>query len=232
MIERFKSYSRLKQIAVSVLLLHVFSVLALATHHLIARRSFSQKMIVVRERLFPPAPLPKASPSPMKTSAPAAAKTAPLPKPASKPSKQTSSPKPAKKTKETPALLNEIAASLEKLTEEEKIPSAAALKIPSTLKQRAEIQDLQANDATYGETVISLMQTSLDLPEFGEVKARIEIGRDGRVISCAILESKNRKNEDFLKTGLPSLIFPNFNDFGITDATLTFTITFRNAEIR
>ncbi len=83
---------------------------------------------------------------------------------------------------------------------------------------------------SYEEYLVAYLQGALDLPERGDVKLRIEIDRFGRLSECEVLDSRNSKNAEFLKNRLPELTFPCFNDFGITDLTQTFTITFRNVE--
>jgi hypothetical protein len=85
---------------------------------------------------------------------------------------------------------------------------------------------------TYGEFLIAYLQSSLDLPEYGEVRAKIEIDRFGKLLHCEILEAKSTKNAEFLKNQLPDLTFPCLNDFDIMDFSQTFTITFRNVETR
>ena len=85
-------------------------------------------------------------------------------------------------------------------------------------------------DPNYGEYLIAYLQNALDLPEYGDVKAKIEIDRFGQLVKCEILEAKNKKNAEFLKNRLPDLAFPCLNEFGIFDTTQSFTITFRNVE--
>jgi hypothetical protein len=83
---------------------------------------------------------------------------------------------------------------------------------------------------TYGQSLIAYLESSLDLPEYGKVKLELCIDRKGHLVKSQVLDSENDKNSEFLKNRLPELTFPCFNDFQITENTLTFTISFRNAE--
>ena len=129
------------------------------------------------------------------------------------------------------SLWNEIAESFEALSLEPKKNSRPPLQLPVKLGAKAQVADLDCqDDPSYGEYLIAYLQNTLDLPEFGEVKAQIEIDRFGKLIDCKILESKSAKNGQFLKNELVHLDFPCLKDFGIADASKTFTIFFRNID--
>jgi len=129
-------------------------------------------------------------------------------------------------------IFKEISNSLQAMETEAK-RSRSTLTIPSKIEPAKDLPSVESTkDATYSEYLIAYLQTTLDLPEYGEVRAKIEIDRFGRLIDCIILEAKSNKNAEFLKNQLPALTFSCLNDFGIVDSTQTFTITFRNVEIR
>ena len=142
------------------------------------------------------------------------------------------SPKPAKKTNAPKLeLLEEIQSNFDSFTTETSV-TKSTLSLPALIAPKAELEELPSTDLHYGEILIGYLQSMLELPEWGEVKALIVINRFGEPIRCDILESKSRKNGDFLKKRLPELSFPCFNDFSIVGETLEFTITFRNLETR
>jgi hypothetical protein len=129
-------------------------------------------------------------------------------------------------------LLQQIADSLEAIGTPEKglKPFSFAPRLPPSI----EIQSGGEAEARpgYGETVSAILQSNLDLPEFGQVVVKIEIDAIGSVTQCEILQAKSRKNGEFLKKRLRELVFPCFNEFGISENHLNFTITFHNAENR
>jgi len=84
--------------------------------------------------------------------------------------------------------------------------------------------------STYHLCLIDQLQSSLQLPEVGSVRVKIVLFSPGTLSSIQILDTKSEKNAQWLKNQLPLLSLPCFNDFGIVDAFLEFTITFCNAE--
>lgn len=81
--------------------------------------------------------------------------------------------------------------------------------------------------ANYGELLMSLLQTSLVLPDFGSVKMEIEIDPlQGKLLRCTVLESQSEKNADFLQKELPTRALPCFN--GKSNETFVCTILFKN----
>lgn len=131
----------------------------------------------------------------------------------------------------TGSAFKEIAESLDAISSKE-AKTRPALSLPAKIQSKAQlVSEDFAIDPTYGEFLVAFLQNALDLPEYGEVKAKIEINCFGRLIDCQILEAKSVKNAQFLKNRLPDLAFPCLNDFGILDTKQTFTITFRNVEI-
>jgi hypothetical protein len=130
-------------------------------------------------------------------------------------------------------LLQQIVDSLDAIGAPEKAlkPSRFAPRLPPSIEIQSGGQATEARPG-YGETVSAILQSNLDLPEFGQVVAKIEINAIGSVTQCEILQAKSRKNGEFLKKRLRELVFPCFNEFGISENHLNFTITFHNAENR
>lgn len=108
-----------------------------------------------------------------------------------------------------------------------KPPSSFSVEIPKEI----EIKECKVEvKPSYGQRVAAILKDNLILPEFGEVVAKIWIDSDGKVVDTEILKAKSLKNEEFLKNRLQELLFPCFNEFGLTENRLDFTITFHNAE--
>jgi hypothetical protein len=232
LLKYFLALSRAKQIAIAVCAVHLLTIFGLICHHFASRRLTPPRNMIVRtvtpitEKKIQSAPAPKVV---QQAAAPAAP---PKPKPAASVKKAAAPAKAAPVAKKSAPvkderLLKEISESLETFTIESK-QTKLSLALPSKIKPKAERVE---ETPTYGEFLIGYLQTALDLPEYGEVRARLEIDRFGRLIDCEILEAKSHKNADFLKNQLPQLTFPCLNDFGIVDATQQFTITFRNVEM-
>lgn len=236
--EKFQNLSRGRQIGCTVLFVHFLCVFALTIHHWIVNHppkrpiAVHTRQIALQPKTTPPVTTPVTTPVTPKT---APKKQAPTPKPSPpKAAKKTTSPAPANKpgkpspakkvTKEVPKIAPEPVVQEEVVTT---TFTKTALSLPSLIDTPLSTEE-PITDPTYEELLIATFQSALDLPEMGEVRARLEIDRMGRLVSCTILETKSRKNEEFLKNRLPDLLFPCFNSGDIQ----SFTVTFRNAEKR
>jgi type IV secretory pathway VirB10-like protein len=78
-------------------------------------------------------------------------------------------------------------------------------------------------EGTDEESLVSFLHTSLNLPEYGEVKIQLTIRKDGSVARLVVVEAQNQKNKAYLEKHLPLLRFPL-----ILDKEKTFTFTFCN----
>lgn len=202
------------KIGVGVAAIHLITLIALVIHHFVSPSKPPGRPLAVRMLKQSPSPRPEA-PKPIKTSAP--------PKPAKK------SVAPPKKT--APAPPREIKQSAP-------VPSppprkaAPEIRLPSFIEStpvETAIETIQDN-RSYAPFLAAFFQEQLQLPEIGEVKARITLEAPGRIASVEILDTRSGKNAEWLKIQLPLLTPPCFNDFNISDAKLEFTITFRNVE--
>jgi outer membrane biosynthesis protein TonB len=79
------------------------------------------------------------------------------------------------------------------------------------------------DEGTDEEALASFLHTSLNLPEFGEVKIQMTIKKDGTVARLSVLQAESQKNKAYLEKHLPLLRFPL-----ILDKEKTFTFTFCN----
>ncbi len=212
---RFLILSRGKQIALAVCSVHLLAIFGLTCHHFISRQLRPPRQMVVRTHR-----INEERSVPIVAAKQPVAENKQIPKPVAKVSKQG----PA--AKKAPRVLKDIANSFEVLKSEAK-HSRPALKLPTVPTSSPVV----TSAPTYGEFLITYLQSALDLPEYGEVRVKLEIDRFGRLIDCEILEAKSGKNGEFLKNQLPNLTFPCLNDFDIIEPSQTFTITFRNVEI-
>ncbi len=91
--------------------------------------------------------------------------------------------------------------------------SDAKLAVPkgiTTLQIDQEIssQSHSIEEKYYCDSITSLLQSSLQLPESGAVKIEIEIDKEGKVKKLIFLHSDSKKNRDYLQERLPFLSFP------------------------
>ena len=130
-------------------------------------------------------------------------------------------PKIAPKNPTSDAALKQIAKSLDALAVKPAPIVKQELAIPQmqlTLERLPEEEVVAAS-----EQIACFLQETLQLPDYGEVKAHLVINRFGKLETLEILEAKSAKNEQFLKNRLPELQFPCLNE------SASLTIVFRNA---
>lgn len=247
----FQSLSRFKQIGVCVLFAHVVVILMLSTNHVTSRRLKPRKPMAIRMALAPSPEIKKAQPAanrsikkseqkpPSIGKSPAIEKKQEVKK-LTAPKKTTATPESKKKPAPVAEgaainkeLLEQIASSFDAISTPSKIlpQPKFAVDLPSSVEVQNQVQASMGNPR-YGETISAILQSNLELPEYGEVIAKIEIDASGFVTLCEILETKSRKNADFIKKRLQELAFPCFNEFGLMEARINFTITFHNDEYR
>lgn len=217
--------SRKKQIAFVVWTFHLFLLTALMINHLWTRSTPKTRPIAVRTFSSVSevrAPLTSTKTANIPTSPKPLAPKAPIKKPAPK--------KALPKAPENEGALQSVANALKELKSlEKKKEPLKTLSVPSQIcleTKGAESKIAQ----TYGTFLIAYLENSLDLPEYGNVKLELCIDRTGRLLKSQVLSSESEKNSEFLKNRLLELAFPCFNDFQIAENTLTFTVSFRNAE--
>ncbi len=224
--QMFLRSTRKRQIFLIVWLTHALFLCLLFTDYFFTKPRSIGRPIAVRTLQEAPKIIEK--PEKVKSAAPKPQKQVaarPQKKPAAKPVS-----KPAPKSLEVQKqAFDDIKSALSELKQlGEK--SESALSIPSKLHLVSAEKEISLS-GSYQEHLISYLQETLDLPEYGAVKIKLRIDREGKLLESEIISSENRKNSDFLKNRLPELSFPCFNGFDIVENARTFTISFRNAEI-
>ena len=191
-----------------------------------------------------PKPVPKPAPKPISKPV---SKPVSKPKPTPKPKAKTASkpaPKPTPKPKEQPnakkkSMLSQALSSLDSLDkiEQKKGTSvASAHKSPSRLSTLASdslvsisaAAGATSQEITYQDELVRRLKLSLKLPEFGEVKLRLTLSRQGRVLSVKDVTSPSKKNAAYIEKELPKLDFPPFGSNFSGEKEHTFRLTLSN----
>lgn len=210
----------MKKIVYWVIGIHCALLVALVIDHLVHRRPLIRPIAVRTVRMRPPPSIAQAPKSASAKPSIAKKKESPLP------SKPVASKKPAQKvSKPTPLPSFDPPSPPPR-------PSRTEIQLPSLLEEKAvvspSLRDEGSFPSTYEETLISFLTASLELPEYGEVRAELTLTREGRLLSIDILDAKSRKNKEFLKKKLPELLYPCFNDS--SSEIKSFTVVFRNED--
>ena len=246
---QFRLLSLVKQIGITVLFFHALFIAVLLLDHTLGKKHQAQKKIAVRTiapQVTPPAAIAKKMAPPLQASTfkkqEISKKTTDLKQVkkreiANKEKKNEALLQEAQRKNKTPSneqsalLLQEIAENLDILSPPPEIKASfRKIHLPSSIPKRVHIEDEIAFDAAYGEVLGLYLQEALDLPEYGEEKAKLTIDAAGTLLSLEIIETRSKKNSEFLKKRLPELTFPCFNDFGILETVHNFTVAFTNVE--
>ncbi len=78
------------------------------------------------------------------------------------------------------------------------------------------------------ELLVQELQHVLHLPDFGEVKVRLQFRSDGSIEEVKVLQAASKKNRDYLEKELPKQSFPFLADLGLKEKERSFVITFYN----
>ncbi|MDE3045070.1 MAG: hypothetical protein KGJ02_00270 [Verrucomicrobiota bacterium] len=210
----FRSLTRGKQITLGVLCAHALLVILMLGNYWIDRPLPRRRPIAVRTFRAP-------SPQPVAIQSSSLVKPAPK-KTTSQPTKAIPKAVPKKVapvvSPPSDALLQEITKNLESLSTP--VPSTkSAIAVP-TIQFNTPHEEEKETDF---DSIALFLQNALELPEYGEVKVRLTIDTAGHVASLEILETKNEKNEEFLKKRLPELQFPCLNK------SASLSVVFKNA---
>lgn len=224
MLKKFLSLNRKSQISIVVWGIHFVFISCLVLHHATLNYFKKPQKMTVRTIVATPTVPMKNTPVATSTKPPASQskKSAP-PVPPKKPS---SHPLPPSKKSDHKESLQQLAAALETLNKVEK--KSEELSLPTPLVLHHEKQ--QSIRPSYEEILIQYLQQELELPEYGEVKLKLTLDREGNLLDHQVISSKSAKNTEFLKNRLPDLSFPCFNESGNKEKKITFTIRFQNAE--
>ena len=130
-------------------------------------------------------------------------------------------------------LLDELQMSMSKMDKVEDVKKLSHFTLPSSIERihvNAEITEstIQKEKIKYQELLIEDLKSHLHLPEYGEVKLKIQLDGRGNILNVTPLLSQSKKNENYLKNTLPRLTFPWFNQYFSEEEQHEFTITFKN----
>jgi outer membrane biosynthesis protein TonB len=134
--------------------------------------------------------------------------------------------KPKKTPKAPDKVWKEIDEALAKIDDKVYSKRQSKLDVPKmkgTSPLLLPFEEVDEGEGTEEETLGSFLSSSLNLPEFGEVKIQLTIKKDGSVARLVVLQTESRKNKAYLEKHLPLLRFPL-----ILDKEKTFTLTFCN----
>lgn len=194
----------------------------------------------------PPAVKPKPQPAVQPKKAQPAKKAAPKKAAAPKPKAPPEKPKPVSTKKETAPKINEqqialLSKAKEKIgkinTSSDKMSATTALSIavPSQIDSLS-IDTLKidspptmgSQEIAYRDELAQRLKLQLKLPEYGSIKLKLTIAKNGKVKKVLILNSESQLNKQHVEKTLPLLSMPPFGSQFNGAEEYTFTINMSN----
>jgi len=83
-------------------------------------------------------------------------------------------------------------------------------------------------ESRYQDRLVTQLESSLRLPEYGTVQLKLTLKRSGEVMNVQVIKSENSKNQAYIERTLSTLSFSPFGNEFEGLSTYTFTITLRN----
>ena len=113
-----------------------------------------------------------------------------------------------------------------KKAENLKVPNLSSLEITQFKSSNKEVEKKNSfgtlsssrynegsQEAEFKGLLTDFFKRCLKLPEYGEVKVRMKIKADGSITNVSIVSSKNKKNEEYLKSTLLKIYVPWLNKY-------------------
>jgi len=114
--------------------------------------------------------------------------------------------------------------ALENLNQIEKAPEMTLTVMP----QPSNNLNTDEREKAYFNLLATKLQTSLCLPEHGEVKLRLNLNRQGQIISVDILHAANAQNQQYIENTIRMLQFPPFHKHFPGEGSHAFVIALKS----
>ncbi len=164
---------------------------------------------------------------------PAAPPEKPAPKksaPKKKVVKKVAPSKPAKKKPEIPlSLLNQLQESMAKIEKGTTKGSGKKRSPTSKIITGLKIDEEGGfGGSNYVGSLIDCLQSGLDLPEVGDVRVELKLGKNGSYLNMKVIRSASKRNQELIESRLPLMKFPPFSGSLQKEKEHSFVITFCN----
>lgn len=133
--------------------------------------------------------------------------------------------KPAKKDLNKKKLLSQAQESIAKIEAASAKIGTVELKLPELRQAPLASDELSEGTVGYRDELANRLQLMLKMPEVGQVKIKLTLGRSGNFMKLTIVSSESNANRKYIEKALPTLIFPSFGSQMGHVENYTFSIT-------
>lgn len=176
-------------------------------------------------------PPKKQTPPPPKKQVPKKKKreTPPPPKTKTAVKKKEEKPKLPQEDKKRKALLAKAQENIAKIGKNnDKSSEKRAKKIDDYEVASEQKQELSDEEIGYRDELAGRLRLMLSLPDYGEVKIKLTLNRDGTVHQVKTVSSQSSKNSNYVESTVPTLKFPGFGRHFKNNDRYTFLVTLQN----
>jgi len=107
----------------------------------------------------------------------------------------------------------------------EKTPQIQSLASESLITE-CQNEPHSAEEKTYYDELVHRLKLHLKLPDTGDVRLKLTLNRQGKVVRVECIEAKSQKNKAHLEKTLPTIVFPAFGHNFTHEQTHTFLLHF------
>lgn len=129
------------------------------------------------------------------------------------------------------SILKQLEESIAKIAQKDdkqcKSNTVAATNLPS--KVAIDFAQEEKPLPSYTASLITALTQALQLPEYGEVKVKIQVNSMGEITNLLVLQTESTANKLYLEKCLPNIVLPKYNEKNLLRNEQTFTLTFCNA---
>ncbi|MDB6081909.1 MAG: tolA [Chlamydiia bacterium] len=109
-----------------------------------------------------------------------------------------------------------------------KIASLASASCVAITSEPTDGSRLTGQERSYEGELVSRLKLSLRLPDYGEVKIKLTLSRQGKVTKVTVISAKSARNKEYVQKMLPSISFPRFGSSFEGKEEHTFQLSLSN----
>lgn len=97
-----------------------------------------------------------------------------------------------------------------------------------TPPSQASTPKVSSSDSIYIENLVDTLKFNLNLPEYGSVKVKLTLNRQGQMLKLEILGTSSKSNQTYIEKHIPQIQFPNFGSSFLSQDTQEFLLNLSN----
>lgn len=128
------------------------------------------------------------------------------------------------------SILKQLEESIAKIEQKDDKQCKSSAIVTASLSSKVVVTPVREEPtlSSYTASLVKELTRMLQLPEYGEVKIKIKVKPDGKIIELVVLQAESNINKQYLEKHLPNIVLPKYNEKVTLNNEQTFTLTFCN----